>query len=415
MQRPELKYQIDTEENREFLKEQRGELLKFGLHFAAPDGTAYWLGSDGTPCKDRNRETYETARMAHVYCLGSMLGFSGSRELAETAIQSLLSGSQRDKAYDGWYSAVTPDGKGIGPKLCYVNAFVLLAASSGIQAGIKGSVELLHDAENIYNRYFWDADHGLAVDFWNTDFTVLDPYRGINSNMHSVEAFLAIADSTGDEEYRERVGGVVRRVIEWAGGNKWRIPEHYTETWIPDLYFNEDHKTDQFKPYGATPGHGMEWSRLILQYALSCGEDSAAKKRYLDAAQNLFIRAVKDGWNVDGAPGIVYTTDWDGTPVVHDRMHWTLAEGINTAASLYRLTGKQIFSEYYSQFMSYLDEKVIDHNRGSWFHQLDRTNHVIETVWPGKPDLYHAVQATLIPYLDSSLSIVSALKKTLSR
>ena len=36
------------------------------------------------------------------------------------------------------------------------------------------------------------------------------------------------------------------------------------------------------------------------------------------------------------------------------------------------------------------DEHVIDHKGGSWFHQLDKNNHVIGTVWPGKSDLYHA-------------------------
>ena len=49
------------------------KLLKFGIHFPAPSGSSYWLGSDGTPCTDRERETWITARMGHVYSLASML------------------------------------------------------------------------------------------------------------------------------------------------------------------------------------------------------------------------------------------------------------------------------------------------------------------------------------------------------
>ena len=120
---------------------------------------------------------------------------------------------------------------------------------------------------------------------------------------------------------------------------------------------------------------------------------------------------MEDAWNADGAPGIVYTTDWNGNPVVHDRMHWTLAEAINTSAVLYRVTGKQIYADYYAQFMTYLDEKVLDHVNGSWFHQLDQNNQVIGTVWQGKSDLYHAVQATLIPYYSPLLSIAPAVKE----
>lgn len=43
-------------------------------------------------------------------------------------------------------------------------------------------------------------------------------------------------------------------------------------------------------------------------------------------------------------------------------------------------------------------------------HQLDKNNHVIGTVWPGKSDLYHAFQSTLIPFLDPAVSIATAVK-----
>ncbi|WP_147374245.1 AGE family epimerase/isomerase, partial [Gardnerella vaginalis] len=31
------------------------------------------------------------------------------------------------------------------------------------------------------------------------------------------------------------------------------------DQWQADLEYNKDKKDDQFKPYGATPGHGIEW------------------------------------------------------------------------------------------------------------------------------------------------------------
>ena len=92
-------------------------------------------------------------------------------------------------------------------------------------------------------------------------------------------------------------------------------------------------------------------------------------------------------------------------------MHWVLAEGINTAATLYRVTGRDEYAQWYADFTEYLDEKVVDHVNGSWFHQMDRENHVIGTVWPGKNDLYHALQATVIPYYRPGVSIALAVKK----
>ena len=74
-------------------------------------------------------------------------------------------------------------------------------------------------------------------------------------------------------------------------------------------------------------------------------------------------------------------------------------------------TGKSLYADFYAQFMKYLDETVADHVNGSWFHQLDRENHLIGAVWPGKSDLYHALQSMLIPYLRVDKSIAAAVKE----
>ena len=404
------KYQIDTAENRQFLKETLEGILSFGHRFPSPGGGSYYLGDDGTPWKERPRETWITSRMAHVYCIGTFLGHPGSGELADAAIKGLR-GELRDQANGGWYAGLTAEGEPLPDKQCYAHAFVILAACSGVLAGRPGAEELLREALQVYDERFWNEEEGLSADTWNTEFTVLDDYRGLNANMHTVEAFLAAADTAGDEKYRVRAGRIIDRVLGWAGENNWRIPEHFTRDWQADLECSADRPDDPFKPYGATPGHGIEWSRLITQWALSSFQEDAAAAPYIEAAKKLFLRAVRDAWNADGAPGIVYTTDWEGRPVVHDRMHWTLAEAINTSSVLYHVTGEGVFADDYAQFMQYLDECVIDHVHGSWFHQLDRNNRLMTTVWPGKSDLYHAAQAMLIPYCRPDVSIAKAVKE----
>ena len=407
----ERKYQFGTEENQAFMKEIREDLLKFGHQFPSPGGSSYYLGDDGTPWKDRNRETWITCRMTHVYSIGSMLGHVGSEAVVDAALMGIR-GELHDDKNGGWYAGLTKDGEIVPTKQCYAHAFVILAATSGILAGREGAKELLEDALKVYDLRFWNEEEGLSCDTWNTEFTELDPYRGVNANMHTVEAFLAAADAIGDEKYRVRAGRIIDHVISWAKNNSWQIPEHFYSNWEPDLECNKDRPDDQFKPYGATPGHGIEWARLITQWALSTyKEDKTGAAPYIQAAEELYNRAIADGWNADGAPGIVYTTDWDGNPIVHDRMHWTLAEAINTSAVLYRVTGKEKYTADYAEFMAYLDEKVLDHVNGSWFHQLDRQNHLLTTVWPGKSDIYHALQSTLIPYCNPGLSVAAAVKK----
>ena len=273
--------------------------------------------------------------MAHVYSIGCLLGHEGSEKLVDAALKG-LNGELKDTENGGWYPGRTPEGGILPDKQCYAHAFVILAATSSMLANRPGAEKLLEEALELYDKRFWNEMEGLSCDTWNTEFTVLDDYRGVNANMHTVEAFLAVADATGRENYRERAGRIVEHVITWAKDNEWRIPEHFTKDWDLDLEKNKEKPDDPFKPYGATPGHGIEWARLITHWALSTYKHEKEKAQpYVEAAENLFNRAIADAWNVDGAPGIVYTTDWNGKPCVHDRMHWTLAEAINTSAVLY--------------------------------------------------------------------------------
>lgn len=409
-----VKYRMDTVENRQFLQELRQDLFSFGHGFPSPEGGAYYLGDDGTPWKERNRETWITSRMTHVYSIGSMLGHEGSEALLDAALKG-LTGELKDTENGGWYAGRTAAGEVLPNKQCYAHAFVILASTSALLAGRPEAEELLKDALKLYDERFWKEEEGLSCDTWNTEFTQLDSYRGLNANMHTVEAFLAVADATGEEKYRKRAGRIIDHVLVWAKENAWRIPEHFTSDWTPDLECNKEKPDDPFKPYGATPGHGIEWGRLITQWAMSVYKTKEEAASYIEAAENLYNRAITDAWNRDGAPGIVYTTDWDGTPVVHDRMHWTLAEAINTSAVLYRVTGKENYAKEYAEFMEYLDHVVWDKKNGSWFHQMDRNNKVIGTVWPGKSDLYHAVQATLIPYVAVDTSVALAVKKSVKQ
>lgn len=442
------KYCIDKAANKEFMHDIREGLLAFGHQFPAPTGASYYLGDDGTPWKSRPRETWITCRMAHVYSIGTLLGHEGSEELADAALGGLL-GELHDNEYGGWHAGVKVNGKLIPGKQCYAHAFVMLAGASAKLVGRPDGARLLEDAVDVFESKFWDGEEELTFDTWDSSFTTLDSYRGLNANMHTVEAFLALADVLDEDKYRERAGKIIDRVIGWASDNDWRIPEHYTADWEPDLECNSDKPDDQFKPYGATPGHGIEWARLIVQWAMStygtddmlctndtagddgvgdmlCTNDTAgngvlcmsdtlcmsgALKYYVGVAAKLYNRAIGDGWFADGEPGIVYTTDWDGKPVVHDRMHWTLAEAINTSAVLYRVTGEQKYADEYAMFCEYLDVKVLDHVNGSWFHQLNASNEVIGTVWPGKSDIYHALQATLIPYCAVDTSVAVAVAK----
>jgi sulfoquinovose isomerase len=381
-------------------------LLDFGRHFPHPLGGAAWLDATGQPDLSRPVYTYITARMLHVYALGHLLGRSGDADLAAQALAG-LAGRLRDEASGGWFSSVDDVGESPDEKACYTHAFVVLGASSAAVAGLPGASDLLSEAIGVWHKRFFDAESGMFVDSWNRDFTELADYRGVNANMHGVESLLAAADVTNDHALRERALAISRRVaLEFAQPQSWRIPEHFDPHWRPELQHHQDRPDDPFQPYGATVGHGLEWSRLLLHLEASLADPP---DWLLPAAEALFDRAVADGWAVDGADGFVYTTDWNGRPIVRDRMAWVVAEAISAAAALRIRTGDDRYADLCATWWAYAERTLFDRTYGSWYQQLDANNHVIETVWPGKSDLYHAVQATLIPQLPLAPTLATAL------
>ena len=407
--------------HRVWLDAECRRLLAFGTRAGLPAGGAAYLDDAGEPDPAQGVQTWVTARTAHVYCLGVLLGVPGSAPVADAALAG-LTGRLRDAEHGGWFHALDADGApdAASGKSCYDHAFVLLAASSAALAGRPGGTTLLAEAADVYLRYFWDESVGRPVDTWDVAFARADDYRGLNATMHSVEALLSVADAVealegpeataiggGAAAWRERAARAARFVVELADAHGDRLPEHFGPDWTPDLELNRDRPGDPFKPYGATPGHGLEWARLLLHVEAATGDDEALAA----AAVRLFDRAVADGWAVDGADGFVYTTDWDGTPVERQRMHWVVAEAIGTAAALHRRTGQRRFADRYAAWWDYAERYLIDRAAGSWHHELDPANLPAATVWPGKPDLYHAVQTTLVPRLPLAPMLARALRE----
>ena len=216
--------------------------------------------------------------------------------------------------------------------------------------------------------------------------------------MHTVEALLTASDVTGEARWARYAVRIVERVVhDFAAGNDYRLPEHFTPDWVALPDYNRDDPAHPFRPYGVTIGHLLEWSRLTLQTRDALAD--AAPPWMLPAAVALFRVAVRDGWWVDGRPGFVYTTDFAGVPVVRDRLHWVVAEGIGAAWALHEATGDPAYLEHYQQWWAHARGLFIDPVDGSWQHELNPRNEPASSVWDGRPDVYHAYQAALLPSL----------------
>jgi mannose/cellobiose epimerase-like protein (N-acyl-D-glucosamine 2-epimerase family) len=96
--------------------------------------------------------------------------------------------------------------------------------------------------------------------------------------------------------------------------------------------------------------------------------------------------------------------------VVRERFHWVVAEAIGAAAALYAVTGDDGYDAWYRTFWDFADVHLRDRRQGGWRSELDEENRPAAGTWPGKPDTYHAFQATLIPRLPLSPGMAVALR-----
>lgn len=390
-----------------WLEAEGDRLLEFGRASRDPAGGFGWLDDKGVPEADRPLELWVTCRMTHVYALGHLMGRPGCGALADHGVAALR-GRFHDQQHGGWFAKVGPDGPTVRAKTAYEHAFVVLAGASATAAGRPGGRELLEDAVAVLLEHFWDDEFGMVVEEWDAGWSTLDAYRGVNANMHTVEALLSAADVLDDASLRDRAQRILTRVVhDLAAGNDWRIPEHFDATWTPIPDYNLDEPAHPFRPYGATIGHSLEWARLALHLRAGLGE--AAPDWLLPDARSLFETAVREGWAVDGADGFVYTVDWDGRPVVRERMHWVAAEATATAAALHAVTGDPAYGALYTTWWEHIAACFIDPGHGSWHHELSPSLEPSSLTWQGKPDIYHAFQATLIPRLPLAPTLAAAL------
>ncbi len=348
------------------------------------------------------RHLHETTRMVHCFAMAYQLGLPGADRMIDHGLAYVWQ-RHRDTRHGGYFWSVDDDGAVNDTKQAYGHAFVLLAAASAKVVGHPEADRLIEDVTGILHDRFWDGVAGASTEEYARNWSPLGDYRGQNSNMHLTEALMAAYEATGSQDYlamAERIAALIVNCHARAEG--WRVAEHFHADWTVDRHYAGD---PMFRPPGTTPGHALEWSRLLVQLWYLGGRTHAWMT---EAAQALFLHTCQIGW--DGPKGgFYYTLDWQDRPERTDRYWWPCAEGIAAASVLRQVGDDPRFEAWYRRIWSFVARHMIDHDSGGWWPELDDDLRPVARVFRGKPDLYHAVQACLIPLLPATGSAVHGL------
>ena len=284
------------------------------------------------------RHLVATCRSVANFAMGAIA--DGPEWCLEAASHGLtaLRDLHHDPENGGYHLVVDADGTSHDEtRSAYGHAFVLLAFARAAQAGLADARDDLAVTHDLIEERFRD-ERGLLRSDCEPDWTVSEPYRGQNANMHACEAYLAAYEATEDSLYldpaRHIAGELTVALAAETDGLLW---EHYTVDWDHDFAYNRDEPRHQFRPPGYQPGHHFEWAKLLGlldRYETASGTGSsttAPETNWYARAVDLFEAAIDLGWTGEG---FAYTVEADGDIIVPDRYGWALAEGIGAAAVL---------------------------------------------------------------------------------
>lgn len=391
--------------HRNWLLQQADRLFDFHQFRAPnPQGGFFELDAAGAPGSSV-RQLHATTRMVHCFAIGLLLGRPGADGVVDHGVNYIWQ-QHRDQRHGGYVWSLDDNGQKDTSKLAYGHAFVLLAAAGAKCVGHPLADAMLADITEILMEKFWEEQHGAVAEEFNQDWSPMSSYRGQNSNMHLTEALMAAFEATGSADYLRMAERIASLIIgRHAAGLQYRVAEHFDVAWNVDPGFRG---SDIFRPTGTTPGHWLEWSRLLLQLWELGGRTSDWLP---GASAALFRNAVELGWDNE-AGGFFYTLDWDNKPAMRQKLWWPAAEGIGAAAFLAAHDDDPYYEKWYRRIWGFCNTHFIDHVHGGWHHELVGDLQPVRGFFQGKPDIYHALQACLIPLFPATGSLTRVIAQT---
>ena len=168
-----------------------------------PEPGFHLLDTDGSPISGAPQQLHDTSRLVHSFALGQIAGVPDAVEVVDKGMDFLWS-HHRDRQHGGYLYALDDAAVFDGVKLAYGHVFVLLAGASAKLCGHPDADRLIADVTEVLDSRFWDEDRGLFADEFNRDWAPFSNYRGMNANMHGIEALLTAHEATGESTYLSR-------------------------------------------------------------------------------------------------------------------------------------------------------------------------------------------------------------------
>ena len=385
--------------HREWLDAECRRLLAFGARVVHPLGGAAWLDDRGRPDLDQGIRTWITARTVHVNSLGVLLGVPGSADLAAGALAG-LTGPLHDADHGGWFTAASPE--------------------RSPRPG-RGQVRLrprLRDAGRVERRAGGHRGSGGPAGGGRDGLRGAVLGRGVRPLRRPVGRVLAAGrplprpqrehargrgDARGRGRHRSYDVARARRPDRRLRGRPGRCPRRAAARALR----RDVDPRPRAQPRPARRRRSSPSARRSATRWSGHGCCSTSRHRSGPTPRTRCCPPRSSSSTVRSpTAGRATVRPASSTPPT----------GTAAPSSVRGCTGwrprrsprrprctsgreRRRTTTTTARGGSHVVDHVVDLEAGSWHHELDPANRPAASVWPGKPDLYHAVQATLLPRL----------------
>jgi mannose/cellobiose epimerase-like protein (N-acyl-D-glucosamine 2-epimerase family) len=298
---------------------------------------------------------------SHALCLGAD---TWAATAARRALDFLVARLRTSEG--GWRSSAAP-----APPLfdLYDHAFVLFGLAWWHRASKdKSAIALAAQTMAFLDRKLKDAHNGG----WQETDTQRLPRRQ-NPHMHLLEAFHALFESTGDDEWLDRAKSM-------AGLFETRFFDRNTGT-LREFLGADLSPLEGPAGLVREPGHHMEWVWLLLHHRRLSGDDSV-----LAPAEALYQSAVRHG--VDARGLLIESMTATGQAIERSTLLWPQTEAVKAALARHEFLGAAIAPA--KGFLEAMFRHHIPANGPLWINRLSETGAPVSGTVPTRV-LYHLV------------------------
>jgi mannobiose 2-epimerase len=282
---------------------------------------------------------------------------------------ALLTGPCWDSANGGVFSSLDPAQRPLSDrKQVYAQGFAIYGLSEWYDAtGDAAALAAARQLFDLIETHSRDHENGGYIEAHARDWGPLADMalserdlnvpKSMNTNLHVLEAYTNLLRVTGDERVRAALADVLRVSLDHIVGYE---PRAHCKLFF-DLEWNSVVPTISY-------GHDIEASWLLWEAADAVGDEHLSS-RARGAALELADAVLAYGVDADGS--VLYEAVGDG--VTEGLKHWwPQAEGVVGWLNAYQLTGRTPYRDAALKLWAYIEDHVVDHERGEWFAVLDR-------------------------------------------